>query len=94
MTVLLAGVGLVLATVSGLPGLLLRQSPVLGQRLCCAVLAVGASLGIAGAAATLAGVPPGVVELPWSEPGAALSLRLDALAAVFLLPVLGVPAVC
>ena len=94
MTVLLAGVGLVLATVSGLPGLLLRQRPVLGQRLCCAVLAVGASLGIAGAAATLAGVPPGVVELPWSEPGAALSLRLDALAAVFLLPVLGVPAVC
>jgi formate hydrogenlyase subunit 3/multisubunit Na+/H+ antiporter MnhD subunit len=94
VTLALASAAVVLATASGLPGVLLRRSPALAQRASCAVLALAAVLGIAAAAATLAGAPAVAAHLPWSQPGAALSLRLDALAAAFLVPVLGVPAAC
>jgi formate hydrogenlyase subunit 3/multisubunit Na+/H+ antiporter MnhD subunit len=94
VTLLLAGAAVALATASGLPGVLLRRSPARGQLASCVVLCAAAALGVAAAAATLAGHPAGVVNFPWSAPGAALALRLDALSALFLMPILAVPAVC
>jgi hydrogenase-4 component B len=94
VTLLLAAGSLALTATSGLPGVLLRRRPALAQRTCCAVLCAGAALGIAAAAATLAGAPTRAIALPWGVPGASFALRLDPLAALFLLPVLAIPALC
>lgn len=65
-----------------------------------AVLAVaGAALGGFGAAVAAAGLlitgsMPELWSMPWTWPGGALALRLDALAAAFLLPVAVIGALC
>jgi formate hydrogenlyase subunit 3/multisubunit Na+/H+ antiporter MnhD subunit len=81
----------VLTAASGLPALLWRRRPARAQRLSTAVLVAGAAAGLAGAVLALSG-PPEVLTAPWSPVGASLSVRLDPLAAFFLLPVLGLPA--
>ena len=92
MSLLLVVAGLVLAAFSGCLALALRRHPDAAQRAACALLVTGSALGIAGAVAAL--VQGGAAELhaAWSPPGAALALRLDSLAALFLLPILGIPA--
>ena len=92
MTGTLAIAAVALASVSGLPGLALWRRPVLGQRLSSATLCLAALLGLAAALPVLAGAPAAVVHVPWNQPHASLSLRLDALSALFLLPILVVPA--
>ncbi len=93
MSLVLALAAVALTTLSGLFGVLLRRRPALGQRLSCAALCFGSALGLAAAAASLAGAAPEALRLPWSAPpGGAIALRLDALAALFLVPILGVPA--
>ena len=81
-----------LAALSGLPGLLLRRRPALGQALSAAALCAAAALGGAAAASVLAGGGAVSVRWPWHEPYGSLALRLDSLGAFFLVPVLGVPA--
>jgi formate hydrogenlyase subunit 3/multisubunit Na+/H+ antiporter MnhD subunit len=81
----------VLTASSGLPAVVLRRRPDAAQRLSTAVLVAGAAAGLAGAFLGLAG-PARVLTAPWSPVGASLSVRLDPLAAFFLLPVLGLPA--
>lgn len=88
---LLAGAWL-LATASGLPALALRRRPALGQRLAAAALCLAALLALAAAIPVLAGAPPFAVSLAWREPLASLSVRLDALSALFLVPVTAIPA--
>ncbi len=92
MTLLLTAGAIALTTSSGLFGVALHRRPVLGQRLSCAALCLGSALGLAAAAASLAGAAPEALHFPWSAPGGALALRLDALAAIFLVPILFVPA--
>jgi hydrogenase-4 component B len=81
-----------LAALSGLPGLLLWRRPALGQRLSAGALCLAAALGLAAAASVLAGGVPFVARVEWHQPHASLALRLDALSALFLVPVLLVPA--
>jgi hydrogenase-4 component B len=90
-------IGLVVAAIaltaaSGAAGAALRRAPSLAQRAACAMMVTGAALGLAGAIAVLAGAAPGELHGEWSLPGASLALRLDALSALFLLPIFGVPA--
>jgi len=92
VTAALAIVGLALATGSGLFGLALRRRPALGQGLSCAALCAGAALGVAASARTLFGPGGFVLRHPWHEPYGSLALRLDPLSALFLVPVLSVPA--
>ncbi|GEJ56895.1 proton-conducting transporter transmembrane domain-containing protein [Anaeromyxobacter diazotrophicus] len=92
MSLALVLAGLVLASCSGGAALALRRAPALAQRAACAVLVAGAALGIAGAALALGGAAPAGLHARWSVPGGALAVRLDALGAVFLLPVFGIPA--
>ncbi|HEY5677383.1 MAG TPA: proton-conducting transporter membrane subunit, partial [Myxococcales bacterium] len=94
MRILLAAAAVALTATSGLPGAFLWRRPALGQALSCAFLGVGAALGMGAAAATLASAPASALALPWPAPGAELALRLDALSALFLLPVLAIPALC
>lgn len=81
----------VLAASSGLPALALRRRPAVAQRLATGVLVLGAALGLAGALLALAG-QEAAWTAPWPTPLASLSVRVDALSALFLLPVLGLPA--
>ena len=80
-----------LTATSGVPALALRRRPVLAQRVATAVLVLGAALGLAGAMLALAG-RGAELAAAWPTPGASLSLRVDRLSALFLLPVLGLPA--
>jgi formate hydrogenlyase subunit 3/multisubunit Na+/H+ antiporter MnhD subunit len=85
-------VSVILAAASGLPALAFRARPALAQRLSCAVLCLGALVGIGAAAAALLARTPPELSAAWSVPGGALALRLDDLSAFFLFPVLLVPA--
>jgi hydrogenase-4 component B len=91
MTVTLVLAAAVLTAASGAFAVALRSRPVLAQRLATAVLVLGAVLGLAGAGLALAGGGASW-SAPWSTPGGALSIHVDGLSAVFLLPVLALPA--
>jgi hydrogenase-4 component B len=80
-----------LAAASGGWALALRRRPALAQRLATATLGLGAVLGLAGAALALSG-QEAAWSVPWPTLRASFSLRVDALSAFFLLPVLGLPA--
>jgi formate hydrogenlyase subunit 3/multisubunit Na+/H+ antiporter MnhD subunit len=80
-----------LTSLSGGAALALRRRPETAQRLATALLVTGAVLGIAGALLALGGPAP-TFTARWETLGASLSLRVDALSALFLLPILGVPA--
>jgi hydrogenase-4 component B len=82
----------VLTASSGLLGLPLRRWPARAQRLSSAALCLGALVGVAGAVLALRAPTPPALALPWAAPGGTFSLRLDGLSALFLLPVLVVPA--
>jgi len=90
LTLVLAGI--VLAASSGGVATLLRRSPRAAQRAATALMLAAAAAGIAGAVIVLAGGPAVELRRSWSAPGAALALRLDALSAVFLLPIFAIPA--
>jgi formate hydrogenlyase subunit 3/multisubunit Na+/H+ antiporter MnhD subunit len=80
-----------LAGSSGGWALALRRRPALAQRVATAALVLGAVLGIAGAALALAGQGAAWTS-EWPTPRASLSVKVDGLSAIFLLPVLGLPA--
>ncbi|MFL5263355.1 MAG: proton-conducting transporter membrane subunit [Anaeromyxobacteraceae bacterium] len=91
MTLALVAAASLLTASSGVPAVLLRRWPVRAQRLATLVLVAGALLGITGAATALHG-PAAAWSASWPTPGASLSVRVDALSAFFLLPVLALPA--
>jgi hydrogenase-4 component B len=80
-----------LAGSSGGWALALRRRPALAQQLATGTLVLGAVLGMAGATLALAG-QDATWAAPWPTPLASLSMRVDALSALFVLPVLGLPA--
>lgn len=88
--ILLLGASLLAAT-SGAPAVLFRRTPATAQRLATAMLLGGAAVGLLGAALALTGAPQ-TWTAPWPTPRASLSVRVDALAALFLVPILALPA--
>ena len=87
MTVTLVLAAAVLTAASGAFALALRSRPALAQKVATAVLVLGAALGLAGAGLALAG-GGAAFTAPWSQPAGALSIRVDGLSAIFLVPVL------
>ncbi len=79
---------ILLIALSGVPGLFLDRRGTVGERLACGLVLLGAGCGLYGAAIRLAGQPNGMLRMPWSIPGGELALGIDALSALFLLPVL------
>ena len=79
MTALLAAGAVALPLASGLAAVALARRPVAAQRAACLLLCAGAALGVAAGAAVLATGEPAVF--------ARLALRLDAVSALFLLPI-------
>jgi len=74
-------VGIVCHALSGLPGLFLRRDPSVGQRLAMVLSVSGSCFGIAGALAAL-----------WFPMPVFSVMRLDAIAAIFLIPIFFVSA--
>lgn len=91
MSLALIIAGAVLAALSGSLAAAWRRRPSLAQRLASGALVAAAALGLAGAGLALAG-HQAAWSAAWPTPLATLSLRVDALSALFLLPVLGLPA--
>jgi hydrogenase-4 component B len=77
-----------LAALSGVPGLLLRPWARGAQRV-ATLASLGASgLGLAGAVGALASAaPPQLAEPAWTLAGMPVGVRLDGLAALFLIPI-------
>jgi hypothetical protein len=72
---------IVVAAVSGIPALVAPRGT---RHVSTVLLAVASILGLAGAA--LAFRTEGAIDAPWGIPGAAFSMRVDALSAFFLIP--------
>ena len=80
----LLGIGL--AAVSGVPGLFLSRSAVMGQRVAALLVAAAALIGLAGLGVFWSVGPQEPLVLPWTMVGAEVSLAVDGLTAVFLAP--------
>jgi hydrogenase-4 component B len=79
---ILVAVGLV--AVSGVPGLFSgRRSPI-GERVAAFLLILGSVLGLVAAVGAMAS--PASFEHAWAVPGGQIAIRLDGLAAIFLVP--------
>jgi len=93
---ILGAAGLLL--VSGLPACFGSRFSNSGQRLSCALLLLGSGVGWVGLVLALLTpvLAPGypLLTLPGALPGVGFSVELDALSAVFLVPVFTVPALC
>jgi len=90
-----AGLALALAgagawAVSGVPVLLARRRTVTAERAAAAVALAGSGLGLGGAALALTG-SSATATMAWTVPGGSLSVGLDVVSALFLLPVFLVP---
>jgi hydrogenase-4 component B len=73
--------GIACHALSGVPGLFLRRDPAAGQRSAVRLAVLGSALGIGGAVAAL-----------WTPTASLSFMRLDALAAIFLIPIFWVSA--
>lgn len=77
---------LLLMGVSGIPGLITQRRGRGAERSACVLLLLGAACGIVAVLGVVHGAQAVQMQWPWSIPGGALALRVDALAAIFLLP--------
>ena len=85
--------GIALAGLSGVPGLFADRRARWGERFAVASMALAALLACAGALRALAAPRAGPgIDLPWAVPGGAFRVRVDALAAMFLLQIFLVAA--
>ena len=78
--------GMLLAALSGVPGLFATRHGSGGERLACALALAGMASAAIGVLTVLVDGAPALLVRPWAVPGGELALRLDPLAAVFILP--------
>ncbi|MBI4602301.1 MAG: oxidoreductase, partial [Planctomycetes bacterium] len=91
MTLLLIGVAVLVG--GGLAALLASARPRLATTVGAGASVAGCALGLVPAARALLGAPPEPFRAAWSVPYGSLSLGLDPLSAVFLLPTLVLGAI-
>ncbi|MGE3806264.1 MAG: hydrogenase, partial [Gemmataceae bacterium] len=87
MSELLVLIGIALALLSGLPGLLLDCCSLTGQALSVLLAVLGNGLGLFAVIHYWAHDESQLLELSWTFPGADFSVAMDGLSAIFLLPV-------
>jgi hydrogenase-4 component B len=88
MSEVLVLLGAALAAVSGVPGLFLGRGTASGQRVATLLAVVAAGLGLSGVAAFWASGESRPIDAAWpTVPGAAFSVAVDGLSALFLVPV-------
>jgi hydrogenase-4 component B len=79
--------GLVIAGVSGIPGVFAGRTSMIGQWVTTLLAGLGTNLGLAGLVWFWATGDSQPIEWPWLIPGAEFSVALDGLSAIFLLPI-------
>ncbi|WP_020674900.1 proton-conducting transporter membrane subunit [Geopsychrobacter electrodiphilus] len=77
---------ILLTSLAGVPGLFCSRQGTGGERLACLMSLVGCVSGVIAVGLLLVSGHEMRLELPWTIPGGALALRLDAITATFLLP--------
>jgi hydrogenase-4 component B len=87
----LACTGILLAALSGVPGLALPREHPAGDRAAALLLGLAALCAAAASALAVAGTPGGELALPWRVLGERIAVGVDGLSAFFLLPALGLP---
>jgi hydrogenase-4 component B len=75
---------IVLVAFSGVPGLFCSRASAIGERAATAFVAVGSGLGLWAALGAIGAATS--MTRPWAVPGGELAIHVDALAAVFLVP--------
>ncbi len=85
----LALAAVALAAASGVPGLFFARSSRAGERIAVALLGLAAAGGVGAAAWALAAETRGI-HLGWAVPGGALAVEIDAVSAMFLIPIFAV----
>jgi hydrogenase-4 component B len=78
--------GVLLMLGSGVPGLPMGRTSDRGEKFFVILIVLGSLCGILGTLLSLAQADSAALDLPWSLPGAAFSLAIDPLSAVFLFP--------
>jgi hydrogenase-4 component B len=91
MTFLLAGVGILFVT--GIAAVLLVRAPAVGRLVAVVGCVLGAGAVLVDAVPAVVAAHAVTVALPWQIPQGGLSLRLDALSALFLTPIAALSAV-
>lgn len=77
---------------SGIPALFGRRRSGAGQGVAAAFLVAGSATGLVGAVWSLLSPAPDALDMGWFLPVGSFSVAVDALSAVFLVPVFVVPA--
>lgn len=91
MNVALLILAIVTLGMSGVPGLFGRRRGAAGQSVSTILMFAGSAVGFAGAIRCLFDAGPAVLESAWFLPWGRFSVRIDALSAVFLIPVFLIP---
>jgi hydrogenase-4 component B len=84
MSAVLALVAIALLALSGVPGLFFGSRSPVGERVATIGIVAGSLVGLGAAGAAMA--QPASFVHPWPVPGGALAIRMDGLAAIFLVP--------
>ena len=93
MSAALALAAVVLAAVSGLPGLVLPREHAAADRSAALLLALAALCAVAATVSVVSGAPDQALALPWLVLGERVEVGLDGLSAFFLLPTLGISSI-
>ena len=91
MSAALACAGVLLAALSGIPGLVLPREHPAGDRAGALLLGLAALCAAAASALAVVGTPGDELALPWRVLGERIAVGVDGLSAFFLLPALGLP---
>jgi hydrogenase-4 component B len=91
MSTALAVAGIILAALSGFPGLALPRDHPAGDRASALMLGLAALCAAASSVIVASGAEAVSLALPWSLLGEQIAVGVDGLSAFFLLPALGVP---
>ena len=86
-------VSILLTSLAGVPGILGHREGSADERFACALTLAGCGSGLIAVILSLLSNHTMKFGIPWSIPGGVLALRLDAITAVFLLPLFLVVAV-
>ena len=78
--------------VSGVPALFGRRRSPVGQRFAAVALVIGSVMGLFGVGMALAAPAPVVLDIPWLLPAGSFAVAIDAVSAIFLVPVFVLPA--
>ena len=86
--------GALLAALSGVPGILVKRPPELGQKVAVFLTIIGSLAGLGGAFATLINGTSSSYTVSWHVLGDLCEIGIDPLSAIFLLPILILSTCC